>query len=456
MLPIVAIVGRTNVGKSALFNRLVGSRTAVVDDRPGVTRDRIYAEAELDYRRVTLVDTGGIVGADNDELIVQVKHQAIIALQEADVLVFMVDGMEGITALDYEVGDIVRRTGKPVVLAANKMEKTSLDSEDFLQLGFGPAIDISAIHGRGLMELVETIENRLPEQSTREIDRAELALAVVGRPNVGKSALVNAIIDDQRVIVSDIPGTTRDAVDIVFERKGHKYRIVDTAGVVRRSRRKDVDYYSTLRTFKAVSRADIVLVMLDASEGVVNLDTRVVGEIMDAGRAMIIVANKWDVVAKYAEPDEDYPDIDTEHALKTLRQDFERIVRQDFQWLPYAPLVYTCALTGDGVGELLAVAREVHEQFTRRIDTGPLNRTLRDAIAAHQPPSHKGRTPRLFYATQVSTGPPTFVIFVNDPALLHFSYKRYLSNQLREAFGFRGTPMRIIYRKREGRSDRKD
>ncbi|NLJ35336.1 MAG: ribosome biogenesis GTPase Der [candidate division WS1 bacterium] len=451
MLPIVAIVGRTNVGKSALFNRLVGRRTAVVEDKPGITRDRIYAEAELDVRQVQLVDTGGLVGAENDELILQVRAQAITALQGADVVIFMVDGQEGLTNLDYEVADIVRRTGKPYVLTANKMEKLSADSSDFLALGMGPPIDISAIHGRGLMELVETVEDMLPPPEELEAAPDELAVAVVGRPNVGKSALVNRIVGHERVIVSDMPGTTRDAIDVVFERKRQRYRLVDTAGLRRRSHRQDVEFYSGLRTFQAVARAHIVLVMLDAHEGISRLDARVAGEIMEAERAAIIVANKWDLVAKSAEPDEEFPDLDYEKTERTLRKDFARIVRHELQFLSYAPIAYTSALTGDGIGSLLADVRRVHEQFVKRIDTGPLNRVLRDAVAAHSPPTRRGRQPRLYYVAQVRTGPPTFVIFVNDPELIHFSYERYVSNKLREAFGFEGTPIRILWRARQRR-----
>ncbi len=328
------------------------------------------------------------------------------------------------------------------------MEKLSADSEDFLSLGMGPPIDISAIHGRGLMELVEAVEKLLPDEGELQPRADELAVAVVGRPNVGKSALVNAILGEERVIVSDIAGTTRDAVDEVFERDGQTYRIVDTAGLRRRSRRQDTEYYSSLRTFRAVARADVVLLMLDALEGVVNLDTRVAGEVMEAGRAVILVANKWDLVAKMAEPDEDYPDLDYKKAEKLLRSDFERLLRHELTFLSYAPLVYTCALTGAGVDNLLKLVRRAKEQFTRRIETGPLNRTLRDAVAAHNPPTRQGRSPRLYYATQVAVGPPTFVIFVNDPELLHFSYKRYLANKLRETFGFESTPIRLLFRER--------
>ncbi len=455
MLPIVAIVGRTNVGKSALFNRLVGEQTAVVEDKPGITRDRIYAEAELDVRRVMLVDTGGLAGAEGDELITQVKEQAVAALGEADVLILLVDGQEGLTKPDYDVADVVRRTGKPCILAANKMEKLSADSSDFLALGMGPPIDISAIHGRGLMELVEAAEEFLPPPEEVEELPDELAIAVVGRPNVGKSALVNAILGEQRVIVSDVPGTTRDAVDAVFERDGQTYRIVDTAGLRRRSQRQDTEYYSSLRTFRAVARAHIVLLMIDASEGVVNLDARVAGETMESGRAVIIVANKWDLVAKYAEPDDEYPELDYNKVEKILRKDFERIIRHELQFLSYSPILYTCALTGAGVDELLERAREIKSEFEKRIETGPLNRVLRDAITAHHPPTKKGRQPRLYYATQVRSAPPTFVIFVNDPDLIHFSYERYLVNRLRDAFGFNGTPIRIILRPR-GRRKRSE
>jgi len=455
MLPIVAIVGRTNVGKSALFNRLVGEQTTVVEDKPGITRDRIYAEAELDVRRVMLVDTGGLAGAEGDELITQVKEQAVAALGEADVLILLVDGQEGLTKPDYDVADVVRRTGKPCILAANKMEKLSADSSDFLALGMGPPIDISAIHGRGLMELVEAAEEFLPPPEEVEELPDELAIAVVGRPNVGKSALVNAILGEQRVIVSDVPGTTRDAVDAVFERDGQTYRIVDTAGLRRRSQRQDTEYYSSLRTFRAVARAHIVLLMIDASEGVVNLDARVAGETMESGRAVIIVANKWDLVAKYAEPDDEYPELDYNKVEKILRKDFERIIRHELQFLSYSPILYTCALTGAGVDELLERAREIKSEFEKRIETGPLNRVLRDAITAHHPPTKKGRQPRLYYATQVRSAPPTFVIFVNDPDLIHFSYERYLVNRLRDAFGFNGTPIRIILRPR-GRRKRSE
>lgn len=448
MLPIVAIVGRTNVGKSALFNRLVGRQNAVVEDKHGITRDRIYAEAELDVRQVLLVDTGGLVGADDDELIVQVRAQAVAALQEADAVIFMVDGQDGLTSLDYEVADILRRSGKPCVLTANKMEKLSADSSDFLALGMGPPIDISAIHGRGLMELVETVEELLPPPEETELPADELAIAVVGRPNVGKSALVNAIVGQERVIVSDLPGTTRDAVDVVFERRGQRYRLVDTAGLRKRSRRQDTEYYSSLRTFRAVARAHVVLLMIDAHEGVSRLDSRVAGEVMQAERAAIIVANKWDLVARFAEPDEEYPELDSAKVEKTLRKDFERIVRHELKFLSYAPLAYTSALTGEGIGSLLADTRRVHEQFVKRIDTGPLNRMLRDAVASHQPPTKKGRQPRLYYATQVRSAPPTFVVFVNDPELIHFSYERYLKNELRETFGFEGTPIRILWRRR--------
>ncbi|MFO7945863.1 MAG: ribosome biogenesis GTPase Der [Armatimonadota bacterium] len=456
MLPIVAIVGRTNVGKSQLFNRLVGERTAVVDDVHGVTRDRVTAVAELDQRSVRLVDTGGLAGAGNDELITEVKEQAVRALAEADVLIFLVDGRQGLTPMDHEVADVVRKTGKPVVLAANKMEQQNIDSYEFLQLGLGPAIDISAMQGFGLWDLCEAVEDVLPETTEEEPAEDEVSIAVVGRPNVGKSALVNAILGEERVIVSDVPGTTRDAVDEVFEREGWTFRIVDTAGLRRRSKRQDTEYYSSLRTFKAVARADVVFFMVDAHGGIVGLDQKIAGELMELGRGVIIVGNKWDLVARYAQPDEEFPEIDPVKVERTLEKDFERIVRHELQFLQYAPLIVTCALTGFGVEELLNASLFVRQRFYGWVDEGELNAVLREAASRHNPPSRKGRHPKIFNVEQVRSGPPTFVIFCSDPQLIHFSYKRYISNQIRKEFDFTGTPLRIFWRKRgeKKKSDR--
>lgn len=448
-LPIVAIVGRTNVGKSSLFNRLAGRKLAVVEDFPGVTRDRVYSQAELDRRRVMLVDTGGIVGGEGDELFAKVKDQAARALREADVIIMMVDGQEGPTDLDHEVADIVRRSGKPYVLAANKMEKTSLDSEDFLGLRLGLPLNISAIHGRGLLDLVEEVEALLPAEEEEDAQpEGELAVAIIGKPNVGKSALANAILGEERVIVSELPGTTRDAVDTPFEYRGEPWRLVDTAGLRRRGKRKDTEFYSSLRTLHALARSQVALCVFDAFAGPSAGDARVAGEAHEAGRAMVLVANKWDLLKQYAEPTAEHPDLKPAKAEKMLKSDLERLLRDEMPFASYAPLVFTSAQTGEGIEELLAVTRRVADNFQRRIETGPLNRLLRQAVARHAPPSRKGRQLKLLYGTQVRTGPPTFALFVNDPALMHLTYERYLVNCLRREYDFEGTPLRLLVRAR--------
>ncbi|NPV45374.1 MAG: ribosome biogenesis GTPase Der [Armatimonadetes bacterium] len=448
-LPIVAIVGRTNVGKSSLFNRLAGRKLAVVEDFPGVTRDRVYSQAELDRRMVILVDTGGIVGGEGDELFAKVKDQAARALREADVIIMMVDGQEGPTDLDHEVADIVRRSGKPYVLAANKMEKTSLDSEDFLSLRLGLPVNISAIHGRGLLDLVEDVEALLPPEEEPESQReGELAVAIIGKPNVGKSALTNAILGEERVIVSEMPGTTRDAVDTPFEYRGEPWRLVDTAGLRRRGKRKDTEFYSSLRTLHALSRSQVALCVFDAFEGPSAGDARVAGEAHEAGRALVLVANKWDLLKQYAQPTEDFPDLKPSKAEKMLKSDLERLLRDEMPFASYAPLVFTSAQTGEGIEELLAVTRRVADNFQRRIETGPLNRLLRQAVTRHAPPTRKGRQLKVLYGTQVRTGPPTFALFVNDPTLMHLTYERYLVNCLRREYDFEGTPLRLLVRAR--------
>lgn len=447
-LPLVAIVGRTNVGKSSLFNRLVGRKVAVVEDFPGVTRDRVYAEAELDRRWVMLVDTGGIVGGEGDELFAKVKDQAARALREADLIIMVVDGQEGLVSLDHDVAEIVRRSGKPYVLAANKMEKTSLSSEAFADLRLGLPIDISAIHGRGLMDLVETAEELLPPDPGERAATDELRVAIIGRPNVGKSALTNAILGEERVIVSDVPGTTRDAVDTPFEWQGQRWRLIDTAGLRRRGKRQDTEFYSSLRTLKVLAQADVALVVMDSHEGPCAGDARVGGEADESGRAMVIVANKWDLLKQYAQPDEEHPNLKPAKVEKLLRADMKRLIEQELPFAGYVPVVYTSAVTGEGIAELLTTTRRVADNFHRRIETGLLNRVLRQAVAKHAPPSRKGRQLKLLYCTQVRTAPPTFVLFCNDPQLMHFSYERYLVNSLRDAFDFEGTPLRLLLRAR--------
>ncbi len=448
-LPIVAIVGRTNVGKSSLFNRLVGRKLAVVEDFPGVTRDRLYAEAEMDRRLVLLVDTGGIVGGEGDELFMRVKQQATLALQQADVIIMLVDGREGLTALDYEVAEIVRRSGKPYVLAANKMERRSSDSEAFAALRLGLPIDISAIHGQGLQELVEEVEKLLPPEGREEPEEAEaLAVAIIGRPNAGKSALTNAILGEERVIVSETPGTTRDAVDTFFEWEGERWRLIDTAGLRRRGKRKDTEFYTSLRTLRALARADVAVVVVDAHAGPCAQDARVAGEAHEAGRGIVIAATKWDLLKPYTQPDEMSAPLKPEKAEKLLRSDLERLVRLEMPFAAYAPIVYTSAVTQEGITELLHTIRVVAENFRRRIETGGLNRTIREAIERHAPPTYKGKQLKIYYATQVQTEPPTFVFFVNNPKLVHVSYERYLINVLRREYDFTGTPLKIIWRER--------
>lgn len=444
-LPIVAIVGRTNVGKSTLFNRLVGHRLAVVDDQPGITRDRLYAEVALNEHQVVLVDTGGLAGAESDELIVKVKEQAVAALNEADVLVMLVDGREGLTVLDHEVAEVLRRTGKPVVLAANKLETSTEHLEDFYELRLGQPLAISAQSARGVGELTEAIVEALPEGlEPEELIEGETAIAIVGRPNVGKSAIINRLLGEERLIVSEVPGTTRDAVDIAVEYEGRPFRLVDTAGLRRRSKRAiGAEYYSSLRTLRAVQRSDVALLVLDASEGVTNQDARIAGEIEQAGRGIVLVANKWDLVQGMMSVPEGATEGQQRRSERTHRQDLERIVRYNMPFLAYATLLLTSAVTGEGLEDLLPTAREVAEQFNRRIETSKVNRTIQDAVLAHQPPGRGRRPLKIYYATQVDTRPPNFVLKVNDPELCHFSYERYLRNRLREAFGLHGTPIKL-------------
>jgi len=448
-LPIVAIVGRTNVGKSTLFNRLVGRRMAVVDDQPAITRDRLYAEVALDDHRVVLVDTGGLAGAESDELILQVKEQAVAALNEADVLVLLVDGREGLTNLDHEVAEVVRRTGKPTVLAANKLETSTEHLEDFYDLRLGEPLPISAQSKRGVSELIQAVVEVLPEDlEPEEGVEGETAVAIVGRPNVGKSAIINRLLGEERVIVSEVPGTTRDAVDIAVEFDGRPFRLVDTAGLRRKSHRAiGTEYYSSLRALRALQRADVGALVLDASEGVTRQDARIAGEIEQAGRGILIVANKWDLVQERTAREGDSTEGQLRRAERTRRGDFERIARYQMQFLDYAALLFTSAVTGEGLEDFLPTAQDVAEQFNRRIPTAQVNRAIQDALLAHQPPGRGARPLKVYYATQADTQPPTFVLKVNDPELCHFSYERYLRNQLREKFGLHGTPIRLRLQK---------
>jgi GTP-binding protein len=442
--PIIALVGRTNVGKSTLFNRLVGHQLAVVDDMPGVTRDRLYAEVGVAGRVAILVDTGGLVGAESDELITEVTEQAAAALQEADLLIMMTDGMDGLTPADHQVADVVRATGKPVILVVNKMENTAEGLHDFWALGIGEPRRISARTGYGLQSVTEEIVRLLPDTGPIERITDEVAVALVGRPNVGKSAIVNAMLGEERVIVSDIPGTTRDAVDIAVDYEGRPFRLIDTAGLRKGSKRAaGTEYYSSLRTIRALQRADVGVLVLDAAEGITKQDERISGEIEKAGRGIVIAANKWDIIEDVMAPEEDATEAQKRRAARTHQSDFERILRHHMPYLNHAPLVLTSAFTGMGLDKLLDLAADVAEQFSRHVDTGLLNRVVQRAMQQHTPPVRGSRAFKVYYAAQIGTRPPTFVLKCNDPALCHFSYERYLRNKLRQEFGLTGVPIRM-------------
>ena len=433
--PLVAIVGRPNVGKSTLFNRIVGERIAIVEDLPGTTRDRLYGDAAWGTREFTVVDTGGLVGGVDDDLGLRVEAQAEMAIDEADIIVFLVDAAEGLTAADVEVADVLRRTAKPVLLAANKAESPQrrLAAADFYGLGLGEPLPISSIHGTGVADLLDEIVARLPD-AHEDGEASEMArLAIVGRPNVGKSSLLNALLGEERVIVDEVPGTTRDAIDTLIEHKGERLLLIDTAGIRRRGRiEAGVEKYSVMRALRALSRADVALLVIDAAEGVTAQDTHVGSYVVDAGKGAVIVVNKWDLVPK----------------TNAATAEYARIVRERFKFMSYAPIVFVSALTRQRLGQMLAAALRVHAERQKRVQTAPLNQVVAEAEAAHHPPSSRGKRLKINYVTQVDVNPPTFVFFVNDPRLLHFSYERYLENRLREAFGFEGTPLRFVFRGR--------
>lgn len=453
-LPLIAIIGRTNVGKSALFNRLVGQRRAIVEDLAGVTRDRLYAEIELDHQRAILVDTGGLVGAESDELIGQVREQAARALSEADVLLLLFDGQEGLVAHDYEVAEAARRSGKPVVAAVNKMESGRGETAPFAELGFGTPLAISALHNQGLRELERALLQVLPPGEAEPLPENAIALTLVGRPNSGKSAIANALLGTPRMIVSEIPGTTRDVVDTVLQGEAQTYVLVDTPGLRRRGKRSaGLEYYSSLRTISALQRAEIGIVVFDASQGFTQQDAAIALEVDKAGRVLVLLANKWDLVREAAREGSDLPPEKLAGAEKLLRKDFERMVRSRMKFAAHCPLLYTCALTGEGLEGLLPLAARLSGQYHTRIETGRLNRALNEALTAHPPPAPGGKTARIKYITQVETAPPRFLVFVNDPARVHFSYQRYLVNYLRERFDLGSVPVQM--KLRESSEDRR-
>lgn len=432
---VVAIVGRPNVGKSTIFNRLVGERVSIVEDTPGVTRDRIYAEAEWLSTKFNVIDTGGIELSD-EPLLQQVRHQAEIAIDEADVIIFVVNGVDGITAADEEVTKILYKSKKPVVLAVNKIDHPERQElvYEFYSLGFGTPFPVSGAHGIGLGDLLDEVVKHFPNRDEEEKDDETIYFSVIGRPNVGKSSLVNAILNEERVIVSDMEGTTRDAIDTHIRIDDQDYVIIDTAGIRKKGRVYEAtEKYSVLRALKAIERSDVVLLVLDAETGIREQDKTIAGYAHDAGRGMVIVVNKWDT-------------IDSE---QMTMQDFEKEIREQFQFINYAPIVFLSAKTKRRLQRLMPVVKLVSENHAKRIATNVLNDVIMDALATHPAPTVKGKRLKIYYMTQVAVQPPTFVVFVNDPDLMHFTFKRFLENRIRETFGFTGTPIKIYARKRK-------
>jgi GTP-binding protein len=433
--PIVAIVGRPNVGKSTLFNKIAGKRISIVEDEPGVTRDRIYTEVEWLNHYFTLIDTGGIEPASLETIPAQMKIQAEVAIHTADVIVFIADGKEGLTSTDRDVAAMLRKAKKPVLIAVNKVD-TSKQSDhyyDFFELGMGEPVEISAALGLGIGDLLDEIVKHFPEERDNKEDDDAIKVAIIGKPNVGKSSIINRILGEERVIVSDIAGTTRDAVDTPFVDGEDKYILIDTAGIRRKSKVLDsIEKYSVLRSITAVERADVCLLVLDAAEGVTEQDKRIAGFSHENGKAMIIVVNKWDRIEK-----------DTH----TMNQ-FTKEIRNELAYLDYAPILFVSALSGQRMNKLLELIKYVSNQHALRIPTGSLNDIIGEAILLNQPPSDKGKKLKIYYANQVSVKPPTFVFFVNVAELMHFSYQRYLENRIRESYGFEGTPLRFILREK--------
>ena len=434
--PMVAIVGRPNVGKSMLFNKLVGTRLSIVEDTPGVTRDRIYAPCEWCGHEFTLVDTGGIEPNNDNEILMFMREQAQIAIDNADVIIFMADIKTGVTANDVEVANMLLRSGKPIVLALNKMDSTGMTNPDiyeFYNLGVGDPIAVSAVHGHGTGDLLDECVKYFPEHEEQEQESDIINVAIVGKPNAGKSSLVNRILGEKRMIVSNVPGTTRDAVDSFFENEYGRFNFIDTAGIRRKSRVDErVEKYSVMRAQMAIERADVCIILIDGNEGITDQDTKIAGLVHESGKASIIVVNKWDIVEK-----DD----------KTMDRMKEKI-RHELGYMTYAPMLFISAKTGQRVDKLFELIKFVQQQSNLRITTGQLNNVLADATARVQPPTDKGRRLKLYYMTQTGTKPPTFVIFVNDARLFHFSYKRYIENQIRAVFGLEGTPIHIIVRQK--------
>ena len=432
--PVVAIVGRPNVGKSTIFNRIVGERISIVEDIPGITRDRIYSSAEWLAYDFKIIDTGGIEIGD-EPFLEQIRQQAEIAIDEADVIIFMTNGREGVTSADEQVARILYRSSKPIVLAVNKVDNPDMKNQiyDFYSLGFGEPYPISGSHGLGLGDMLDAVAKSFKPQDEVDYGEEVIKFSLIGRPNVGKSSLVNALLGEERVIVSDIAGTTRDAIDSPYKYDSQEYVIIDTAGMRKKGKvYETTEKYSVLRALRAIERSDVVLVVIDAEEGIIEQDKKIAGYAHDAGRAVIMVVNKWDAVDK----DE-----------KTMDR-FEKNLREHFQFLDYAPVVFLSALTKKRIHTLLPVINMASENHSMRVQSSILNEVVMDAVAMNPTPTHNAKRLKIFYATQVAVKPPTFVIFVNDVELMHFSYERFLENRIREAFGFEGTPIRLIARAR--------
>lgn len=434
---LVAIIGKPNVGKSTFFNYVVGKKISIVEDTPGVTRDRVYADTNWRDKEFTLVDTAGIEPESNDIIISQMREQANMAISIADVIIFLTDVKQGVTAADEEIALLLKKSKKPVILVCNKADKfgeTSPEIYEFYNLGLGTPYPVSSVNAKGIGDVLDAIYDYLPSQDEDEFEKQEIKVAIIGKPNVGKSSLVNKVLGEERVIVSNIAGTTRDAIDSNFENEHGKYVFIDTAGVRKKSKvNETIEKYSVIRTNLAIERADVCLLMIDALEGVTDQDTKIAGEAHEAGKGIIIVINKWDAVSKENGTFEKY----------------KKEVYDKLAYLNYAPIIFISALTGQRIDKLYEMINEVYRQNTLRISTSVINDVINEAIAIVQPPTDKGKRLRIYYGTQAATKPPTFVIFVNDKTLFHFSYERYLVNQFRNNFGMQGTPIRIIVREKK-------
>jgi len=431
--PIVAIVGRPNVGKSTLFNRLVGKPVAIIEDLPGTTRDRLYADIAWRDSSLTLIDTGGLFPTPPSDLAQRIKEQVEIAIAEADAIIFLVDVVDGVTHMDKEIAEFLRRSQKPVMLAANKAdnERRRYEALQFHELALGDPLPISAYHDIGVDQLLDGVVNLLPYFPPEE-ELEMMKVAIVGRPNVGKSTLLNAILGQERAIVTETPGTTRDAIDTIFEYNGQRMLLIDTGGIRRRGRiGGGIERYSVARALRAISRADVALLITDAAEAITDQDTHIAGYILQAYKGMVLVVNKWDLVEETAD-----------------RGQWTREIRRRLKFMPYAPILYTSARFGKGIADVLHAARGIFEERNKRLPTTVVNSVVREALASHAPPSLGGKRLKMLYATQAEINPPTFVFFVNDIGLAHFSYQRYLENRLRRAFGFKGTPLRLIFKSR--------